>query len=69
MPISKVTRPSAAAERAAWLDALLNHSPIGIAVPVDRVMTEVNDHCCKLLGYRRAELIGQSVRMLHCTDE
>jgi len=44
-------------------------APIGIGLVVDRVLAQVNDHFCELVGYSRGELIGQSARMVYTSDE
>lgn len=71
MPLNDVLPPSgrSAAERAAWLDAFVNRAPIGIALTVDRVLTEANDYFCTLTGYQRSELIAQPARILYPSDD
>ncbi|MBK1706135.1 hypothetical protein CKO40_16655 [Halochromatium glycolicum] len=58
-----------ATAQAASLDALLQASPIGVAVTVERQIREVNDQLCAMTGYSRADLIGQTTRILHISDE
>ena len=55
-------------EREAKLAAVFRATPVGIAVSVNRVITEVNDTMCRMAGYSREELIGQSTRILYDTD-
>lgn len=40
-------------------------APLGIAVSRHRVLTSCNIPFCALLGYQRAELLGQSFRILY----
>jgi PAS domain S-box-containing protein len=55
-------------ERQAKLDGILRTAPIGIAVVVDRVLTEVNESFCCMLGYAPQELIGNCTRMFYATQ-
>jgi PAS domain S-box-containing protein len=46
--------------------AIFNHSSAGIAlIDGTRTIVAVNPRFCALLGYRAADLIGQSTRLLH----
>ena len=51
------------------LRSIFSAAPVGIGVAVNRVFTEVNEKFCKMLGYTRDELIGQSGRMVYPTDK
>lgn len=51
------------------MSSLFLASPVGIGLLVDRVLIEVNDRLCEMAGYSRAELTGQTVRMLYDTQE
>jgi len=51
------------------MEVLFHASPVGVGFSVDRVLREVNDRLCKMTGYAREELIGQSLRLLHPSDE
>jgi PAS domain S-box-containing protein len=55
--------------RQARLDSLFRAAPVGIGLVIDRVLTEVNQTLCEMLGYRAEELLGQSSRMLYPTQE
>lgn len=56
-------------DRQAKLDSIVRAAPIGIGIEKNRVITEVNDEVCKITGYSREELVGESVRMLYLTDQ
>lgn len=51
------------------LQSVLRSAPTGIGIVVDRVITEVNDRVCEMVGYPREELIGNSIRMLYQRKE
>jgi two-component system, cell cycle sensor histidine kinase and response regulator CckA len=53
----------------AELNSIFRAAPIGIGIVIDRVIAEVNDTLCAMVGYRREELIGQSARTLYPTQE
>ncbi|PPD58623.1 PAS domain S-box protein [Dehalogenimonas etheniformans] len=56
-------------EREGKLAAIFGTTPVGIAVSVNRVIREVNETMCRLSGYTRDEMVGQSTRILYDTDE
>jgi PAS domain S-box-containing protein len=51
------------------LKSIFRASPIGIGVVCDRVIQQVNDRLCEMVGYSRDELLEQSARILYPTDE
>jgi PAS domain S-box-containing protein len=51
------------------LQSVLRSAPTGIGIVVDRVITEVNNRVCEMVGYPREELIGNSIRMLYQREE
>lgn len=53
----------------ARLRSLYRLAPIGIGIVTNRVITEINDHCCEMLGYRREELLGKPTRILYADEE
>lgn len=53
----------------ARLRAIDRATPAGIGVVTQRVIQEVNDTLCRMTGYTRAELIGQSARILYPSIE
>jgi PAS domain S-box-containing protein len=55
-------------ERQARLDSIFRAAPIGIGVVVDRVLKEVNQQICDIVGYSAKELINQSARILYPTE-
>ena len=52
----------------AVLKSLLDATPIGVGLIINRVLVKVNNSLCRIMGYSERELIGQSTRMLY-TDE
>ncbi len=53
----------------ASLRSLLHALPVGIGVVFDRVVMEVNERLCDILGYSPEEILGKSARMFYPTDE
>jgi len=53
----------------ARLASIFRAAPIGIGVVVDRILKEVNERFCRMTGYSRDELVGQSARVLYPTQE
>ena len=51
------------------LRSIFRAAPIGIGLVVNRVLLQVNDLFCKMTGYSREELIGQSSRLVYPSDE
>jgi PAS domain S-box-containing protein len=51
------------------LTSIFKAAPIGIGVTSNRVLLEVNDTMCKMLGYNSDKLIGKSARILYQTQE
>ncbi len=51
------------------LKSIFLAAPIGIGVVSNRVLMQVNDRVCEMVGRAREELIGQSARILYPTDE
>ena len=66
--VSEARARAALMGRERHLNALFQASPVGVALLVDRVLQEVNDRLCELTGYRRDEMLGHSVRMLHPSE-
>jgi PAS domain S-box-containing protein len=51
------------------LQSIFSAAPVGIALVIDHVFTEVNDTLCKMTGYNRKELIGKNIEMIYAIDE
>jgi two-component system, cell cycle sensor histidine kinase and response regulator CckA len=49
--------------------SIFTAAPIGIGVVVNRLLTEVNQRFCHMVGYTRDELINQSARIVYPSDE
>ncbi len=60
---------SALREREQTLGSIFRAAPIGVGLVIDRVIREINETFCTMLGYRRDELIGQSARILYPDEE
>jgi PAS domain S-box-containing protein len=56
-------------ESEASLRSIFRVAPIGIGVVHNRVLSQVNDRICEMLGYAAEELEGRSARVLYPTDE
>jgi PAS domain S-box-containing protein len=50
------------------LASLMQAAPVALGVVRHRVMLHVNERMCQMLGYRAAELVGQSARLLYPDD-
>ncbi|MCV2358271.1 PAS domain S-box protein [Paucibacter sp. TC2R-5] len=54
----------------AWLDALIQHAPVGIAViDLSGKYLSVNPAYCELYGYRAAEMLGNSFLMVFAPEQ
>jgi PAS domain S-box-containing protein len=47
------------------LQSIIRVAPVGIGLTVNRILTEVNDELCNLIGYTRGELIDKSSEILY----
>ena len=56
-------------ENEAKLQSIFSASQIGIGLVVNRVLIEVNDFFCSMIGYERRELIGKSSEILYPSTE
>lgn len=43
--------------------------PVGIGIVIDRVIQEVNERICEMLGYSKEELMNQNARLVYPSDE
>lgn len=51
------------------LASIFRATPAGSGIAVARVIHQVNDHLCTMVGYSREELIGKSTRIFYASDE
>lgn len=51
------------------LASIFRAAPIGIGLVSNRILKQVNDQMCALVGYTREELVGNSSRMVYPSDE
>ncbi|KGK97917.1 hypothetical protein LI82_09165 [Methanococcoides methylutens] len=56
-------------ERENRFNSIFRAVPTGVGVVQERILREVNDRICKMTGYSRDELLGQSSRILYPTDD
>jgi len=56
-------------ENDAVLKSMLDATPVGVGLLVDRVFKRVNNSLCDLTGYTSAELTGRNSRILYPDDE
>lgn len=53
-----------------WKNALLNNDAVGIChIDGQRRITEVNDYICRITGYSRDEIVGDTSQKLHVSQE
>ncbi|UCG51360.1 MAG: PAS domain S-box protein [Candidatus Latescibacterota bacterium] len=51
------------------LQSVLRVAPVGIGVVCDRVIVQVNDRLCEMIGYTPEELLGKNARILYPSQE
>ncbi len=51
------------------LRSIFRSSPVGIGVVKNRILTQVNQRFCEIIGYSKEELIGESALKLYPTKE
>jgi PAS domain S-box-containing protein len=56
-------------EREASLQSIFRAAPVGIGVVSNRVLLQVNERICQMVGRPREELIGRSSRIFYTTDD
>ncbi len=56
-------------EQEARLRSIYLVAPVGIGLVCDRILMDVNDRLCRMTGYSRDELTGESARILYCTQD
>lgn len=56
-------------ESEATLKSIFRAAPTGIGLVRDRVIKQVNERLCEMLGYSQKELLEQNARILYLTDE
>jgi PAS domain S-box-containing protein len=56
-------------EHEATLQSIFRAAPTGIGLVADRVLLQVNDRVCEMMGRTREELVGQSAQILYATVE
>ena len=58
----------ALSDRESQLASLYRATPAGVGRVVNRTFLEVNDQLCRMLGYAREQLIGQSARQVYPSE-
>jgi len=56
-------------ESEAAISSIFRAAPVGIGVVSDRILVQVNDRLCSMVGFSREELTGKSARILYPSDE
>ena len=56
-------------QRESMISSIFRAAPTGIGLVVDRVLINVNDRFCEMVGYTPEELVGNSSRILYESDE
>ncbi|MBN2500155.1 MAG: PAS domain S-box protein [Anaerolineales bacterium] len=65
----RVEMEAAVQESEDRIRSIFRAAPIGIGVVSDRVLLEVNDRICEMVGRSQSELTGQSARIFYPTEE
>jgi len=53
----------------AYLQSILRVVPAGIGIVENRILLDINQRVCDILGYEREELVGRNSRMLYLSDK
>lgn len=53
----------------AWIRSIFKSAPVGIGVTVDRIIKQVNNRLCDMIGYQPDELFNKSTRIFYLTDD
>ena len=56
-------------ERVSTVNSIIRAAPVVIGPVPDRVLLQVNARISEMMGYMKAELIGQNARILYPTEE
>ncbi|MHB9072276.1 MAG: PAS domain S-box protein [Desulfobaccales bacterium] len=51
------------------LQSIFSAAPVGIGMSINQNFMELNDHICHLTGFSRDELLGQSARIFHPSEQ
>jgi PAS domain S-box-containing protein len=51
------------------LGSIFRAAPVGIGLTRERVILEANETLCRMVGYKRHELLGQGARLLYPTED
>lgn len=62
------TGPNVAPPTAALLSSIFRVAPVGIGLVADRIIRQVNDRLCQMVGYTPEELMGQNARLLYANQ-
>jgi PAS domain S-box-containing protein len=57
------------AQQRATMEGILRAAPVGVGLIRERIITWVSENLCRMLGYLREELLGQSTRLLYLSQE
>jgi PAS domain S-box-containing protein len=56
-------------EREAKINSIYRAAPVGIGIVVNRMIQDVNDYFCQMVGFSKADLVGRSARMFYLDEE
>ena len=70
LDVTDMKRSAEALERSEkHLSSIVRAAPVGIGLVEGRILREVNDQVCEMIGFAREELIGRSAQLLYPTAE
>ncbi|UCD50308.1 MAG: PAS domain S-box protein [Phycisphaerales bacterium] len=61
--------PQNSRQTEAHLRSIFRSAPVGIGLVANRVILEVNNRLCTMVGYTADELVGRNARLLYLSDE
>jgi PAS domain S-box-containing protein len=56
-------------EKEAKINSIYRAAPVGIGIIVNRIIQDVNEYFCQMVGFTRAQLIGRSGRLFYLDEQ